>query len=109
MPNTEQLMAALSAVTDRNTGRDFVSTKQLKNLHVDGETVAFDVELGYPAKSQIPALRNALVAAARGVTGVRDVHVSITTKVVAHSVQRGVQLMPHVKNIVAVASGKGGV
>src|SRR6185369_12763243 len=38
-----------------------------------------------------------------------NVSVNITSKVIAHSVQRGVQLLPGVKNIVAVASGKGGV
>ena len=44
------LLQALQAVVDPETGRDFVSTKQLKNLRVEGGDVAFDVELGYPAK-----------------------------------------------------------
>jgi ATP-binding protein involved in chromosome partitioning len=109
MANPELLLAALAGVTDPNTGKDFVSTKALKNLQVEGGNVSFDVELGYPAKSQIPALRKALVAAARTVAGVDNVSVNITTRVISHAVQRGVQLMPNVKNIVAVASGKGGV
>ena len=103
------LLAALQTVTDPNTGKDFVSTKQLKNLQVSGGDVAFDVELGYPARSQVPALRQALVDAARGVPGVTNVSVNIGTQVIAHAVQRGVPLLPNVKNIVAVASGKGGV
>ncbi|MDO5693164.1 MAG: iron-sulfur cluster carrier protein ApbC [Pseudomonadota bacterium] len=103
------LLAALQSVVDPNTGKDFVTTKQLKNLQVSGGDVSFDVELGYPAKSQIPALRQALIGAARGVPGVGNVSVNVTTKVIAHAVQRGVQLMPSVKNIIAVASGKGGV
>jgi ATP-binding protein involved in chromosome partitioning len=65
--------------------------------------------LGYPAKSQIPAFRNHLIAAAKSVEGVGNVSVNVHTKVLAHAVQRGVQLLPGVKNIVAVASGKGGV
>jgi ATP-binding protein involved in chromosome partitioning len=109
MASQDQILAALAAVKDPNTGSDFVSTKQLRNLQVTGSDVAFDIELGYPAKSQVPALRQALVAAARGVAGVTNVSVNITTKVTAHAVQRGVQLMPNVKNIIAVASGKGGV
>src|SRR3954453_23866446 len=109
MATPDQLLAALAAVQDPNTGSDFVSTKALKNLQVTGGDVAFDVELGYPAKSQVPMLRQALVAAARGVPGVTNVSVNIATRVVAHAVQRGVQLMPSVKNIIAVASGKGGV
>ena len=103
------LLAALQTIVDPNTGKDFVSTKQLKNLQVSGGDVSFDVELGYPAKSQIPALRQALIGAARGVPGVANVSVKVATKVIAHAVQRGVQLMPNVKNIIAVASGKGGV
>jgi ATP-binding protein involved in chromosome partitioning len=110
MPPTESsVLAALAAVVDPNTGKDFVSTKQLKNLKVEGGDVAFDVELGYPAKSQIGALRRALITAARGVPGVENVSANLTTRIVAHAVQRGVQLLPKVKNIVAVASGKGGV
>ena len=103
------LLAALQTIVDPNTGKDFVSTKQLKNLQVSGGDVSFDVELGYPAKSQVPALRQALIGAARGVPGVANVSVNVATKVIAHAVQRGVQLMPNVKNIIAVASGKGGV
>jgi len=103
------LLDALKTVIDPNTGKDFVSGKQLKNLRIDGGDVAFDVELGYPAKSQIPALRKALVAAARTLPGVENVSANLATKVTAHAVQRGVQLLPKVKNIVAVASGKGGV
>jgi len=107
--NESDLRAALQSVTDPNTGKDFVSTKQLQNLRVEGGDVAFDVELGYPAKSQIPALRKALIAAARSVPGVDNVSANLTSKIIAHAVQRGVQLLPKVKNIVAVASGKGGV
>jgi ATP-binding protein involved in chromosome partitioning len=110
MAVTEQmLMDALSSVIDPNTGRDFVSSKSIKNLSVSAGDVAFDVELGYPAKSQIPGFRKALIAAAKSVAGVDNVSVNVNVKVVPHSVQRGVQLLPNVKNIVAVASGKGGV
>ena len=110
MAVTEQgLLAALSSVLDPHTGKDFVSTRALRNLQITGGDVAFDVELGYPAKSLVPELRRSLVAAAKGVAGVENVSVNITTKVIAHAVQRGVQLLPQVKNIIAVASGKGGV
>ena len=110
MAVTEQaLMDALKSVVDPNTGRDFVSSKSIKNLSMSGGDVAFDVELGYPAKSQIPGFRKDLIAAAKSVAGVENVSVNVSMKIVPHSVQRGVQLLPKVKNIVAVASGKGGV
>jgi len=105
----EALSNALQSVLDPNTGKDFVSAKALKNVQILGGDVAFDIELGYPARSQVPAMRQALVAAAKSLPGVENVSVNIVTKVVSHAVQRGVQLMPNVKNIIAVASGKGGV
>jgi len=105
----EAVEKALQAVVDPNTGRDFVSGKAIRNLQIKGADVSFEIELGYPARSQIPALREALIAAARTVPGVGQVAVEISTKVVSHAVQRGVQLMPNVKNIIGVASGKGGV
>jgi ATP-binding protein involved in chromosome partitioning len=93
------LNEALKTVVDPHTGQDFVSTRALKNLAVQG----------YPGRSQHAALRQALSAAARTVPGVLNVQVDIHTRIVSHAVQRGVQLLPKVKNIVAVASGKGGV
>jgi ATP-binding protein involved in chromosome partitioning len=109
MATNEQILDALKSVIDPNTGKDFVSSKCIKNLTVSEGDVAFDVELGYPAKSQIPAFRKALIAAAKTVAGVDNVSCNVTMKIVAHAAQRGVALMPTVKNIVAVASGKGGV
>ncbi len=109
MPTQDQLLQALATFIDPNTGKDFVTSKSIKNLQITDGDVAFDVELGYPAKSQIPAFRKGLIAAAKGVAGVQNVSVNVTVKIASHSVQRGVQLLPNVKNIIAVASGKGGV
>ena len=107
---TEQaIMDALKSVVDPNTGRDFVSSKAIRNFACKDGDVSFDVELGYPAKSQVAGFRKALIAAAKGVPGVDNASVNVSSKIVAHAVQRGVQLLPRVKNIVAVASGKGGV
>jgi len=108
-PTEALLLQALQFVSDPLTGKDFVSSKALKNLRIDGDDVAFQLELGYPCKSQHPALRKALVAAARTVPGVGNVSVEINTNIVSHAVQRGVKLLPKVKNVIAIASGKGGV
>ena len=109
MPTQDQLLQALATVIDPNTGNDFVISKSIKNLQVTEGDVAFDVELGYPAKSQIASFRKSLIAAAKSVAGVDNVSVKVSVKIASHSVQRGVQLLPNVKNIIAVASGKGGV
>jgi len=110
MAVTEQaIMGALQSVVDPNTGKDFVSSKCIKELTVSGGAVRFTLELGYPAKSQEQQFADALTAAAKSVDGVHSVEVAHRLNVLAHAVQRGVQLLPGVKNIVAVASGKGGV
>jgi len=105
----EDVKAALSAVVDTNTKKDFVSSKSVKNIQVDGGNVALDIELGYPAKSQFAGIRSAVIAALRQLPGVENVSVNVTQKIISHTVQRGLKVMPNVKNIIAVASGKGGV
>ncbi len=105
----EAVRDALSKVIDPNTGKDLVSSKSAKNIQVDGGNVSLDIELGYPAKSQVDGIRNAVIAAVRTVPGVANVSANVQVKIVAHAVQRGVKLMTNVRNIIAVASGKGGV
>ena len=56
-PAESALLDALKTVVDPHTGKDFVSTRALKNLRIEGGDIAFQVEMGYPAKSQHPALR----------------------------------------------------
>ena len=105
----EGVKAALAVVVDPNTNKDFVSSKSVKNIQIDGDSVALDIELGYPANSQAGAIRAAVVNALRAVPGVGNVSVNVVTRVLSHAVQRGLKVMPNVKNIIAVASGKGGV
>ncbi len=110
MTDQPQILAALTSVIDPVTGRGLVASKSIRDITVGaGGDIAFTAVLGYPSKSSEAALRSALVAAVKAVEGVTNVSVQFKTEIVAHSVQRGVQLLPGVKNIVAVASGKGGV
>ena len=110
MTLTEQtIQAALKTLIDANTGKDLVAGRCIKNIRIDGNAVSLDVELGYPARSQIEPMRAAVVAQLQTLAGVGEVRANVFSKVVAHAVQRGVKLIPGVKNIIAVASGKGGV
>jgi len=102
------VQAALKQLVDPNTGKDFVATRSARNIKVAGEDVSLDIELGYPGRSQLEPIRREVVQALKA-AGARNVSVNVTSKVVAHAVQRGVKLVPGIKNIVAVASGKGGV
>ncbi len=105
----ETVREALSSVIDPNTGKDFVATKSVKNIKIDGTNVSLDIELGYPAKSQIEPLRAAVMASLSALPGVGQVSANVYIKIVAHAAQGGVKLLPNVRNIIAVASGKGGV
>lgn len=105
----EHVRAALSGVVDPNTGRDLIASTSARNLRVDGGHVSVDIELGYPARSQIDPIRRAVLEVIRALPGVEQVSANVFQKIVAHTAQRGVKLLPGVKNIIAVASGKGGV
>ncbi len=105
----EAVREALSGVIDPNTGKDLLATKSVKNIKIDGANVSLDVELGYPAKSQIELLRTAVTSALSALPGIGQVHAHVVAKIVAHAAQGGVKLLPNVRNIIAVASGKGGV
>ena len=105
----EAVQGALKNLLDPNTKIDFVTAKNLKNLRVEDGDVSFDIVLGYPAKSQFDTIRKSVINAVRELPGVKNVSVNVSSQIVAHSVQRGVKLLPNVKNIIAVASGKGGV
>lgn len=106
---TDAINAALKSVIDPNTGKDFVSSRNIKELSLENGVVRFAVELGYPAKSQHDMIRALCTDAVKVLDGVSAVEVSVRSKVVAHAVQQGAKLLPGVRNIIAVASGKGGV
>ena len=104
-----QIQAALKEIVDPNTAKDFATSRSAKNIRISGNDVALDIELGYPAKSQIDLIRKLVEDKLRTTEGVGNVSANVYSKIVSHTVQRGVKLIPGVKNIVAVASGKGGV
>jgi len=101
---------ALKNLTDPNTKKDFVSGKSVKNIKIGGNDVSLDILLGYPAKSVRGEIKTAVEAHLKSaLPGVGKVEANVASKVVPHAVQRGVKLVDGVKNIIAVASGKGGV
>jgi len=105
----DQVRDALRTVIDPNTGRDLVSTKSVTSITVDGANVMVEARLGYPSRTQREPIRAAIQTCLAALPGVAKIEVAVTSKIDAHSVQRGVKLIPGIKNIIAVASGKGGV
>src|SRR5512147_494373 len=110
MPIAEaDVQARLKALIDPNTGRDFVAGKAVRKVAIAGADVAVDIVLGYPSRSQHDVIRRQVADVLAAMPGIGRVSVTVGQKVASHAVQRGVKLVPGVKNIVAVASGKGGV
>jgi ATP-binding protein involved in chromosome partitioning len=104
----EQVTDALRKVIDPNTGKDLVAGRCIRNVRVAGSDVSLDVDLGYPAASQFDLIRGLVIDALKQ-AGAGNVSATVQSKIVAHAVQRGLKVLPSVKNIIAVSSGKGGV
>ncbi|MFL6622248.1 MAG: iron-sulfur cluster carrier protein ApbC [Sulfurifustis sp.] len=104
-----EVESALAQTVDPYLEQDLVTAKAVKQVNVDGGRVTIDVVLGYPAQGFKDALISGIRQRIGAMPGVQDVRVNIGWKVEAHSVQRGVKPIANIKNIIAVASGKGGV
>lgn len=98
----------LKGVVDPHSGKDLITAKAVKDITTDGGRLKIDIVLGYPAKSWEAELAD-IVRAAVGDGDGAAVEVSVQSNTVAHEVQEGVKPLSGVKNIIAVASGKGGV
>lgn len=109
MPLTEEaVLAALSNVQDPDLHRDIVSLGFIKNLKIVGGDVSFQIQLTTPAcpvKDLLEAEARELVAA---LPGVQSVEIEMTAQVRERKIQAE-DLLPGVKQVIAIASGKGGV
>ena len=105
----EQVRAALAQLVDPVTQRDYQSSGDVKTVKLDGNDVSVEIVLGYPAKSLIDDVKRSIAGALKALPDVGKVSVSVTTNIVAHAAQAGLKLLPGIKNVIAVASGKGGV
>ncbi len=106
---TEQIQNALRELIDPVTDENFVDGRAAKNIVIDGDKVSLEIALGYPGKSVTETIRRQVVERLKQIDGVAHVAANVYSRIVSHSVQRGVKLNPNIKNIIAVASGKGGV
>ncbi|MCL2310728.1 MAG: iron-sulfur cluster carrier protein ApbC [Proteobacteria bacterium] len=108
-PVETDVQSCLKTLIDPNTGKDFVTGKSVKKIVAADGDVQVDIELGYPAASQVAMVQKQIEEALKRLPGVNKVRVDVRQRIVAHAAQQGVKLLPGVKNVIAVASGKGGV
>jgi len=105
----EAVKTVLSRVTDPNREKDYLSTGAVAGVSVDGDAVSVKIVLDYPAKSQWEAIKKEIEAALRSALNPSALFVEVTSRIATHKVPPGLRPIPGVANIVAVASGKGGV
>jgi ATP-binding protein involved in chromosome partitioning len=109
MPIIEsQVLDALRVVMDPDLHRDIVTLGFVKNVVIEGGEVAFTVELTTPACPVKEQLKQQSEDAVRAIEGVTKVTIEMTARVRERQGQNE-DLIPGVKHVVAIASGKGGV
>ena len=106
---TSKVVKALTKVTDPNTGQDLITMNMVRDLHVEGPNVAFTLELPSLNNTYKSDLNFACQAAIQEIYPGANVHVHMSARNVAQGSSEPANAAPHIKNIIAVASGKGGV
>lgn len=99
----------LKSIIDPNVETELMSAKSIKQITVDGSDICVKIELGYPAKSYLAELQAQVEEKLKTLAGIGKINVEVSVNIISHSVQQTLQTLPNVKNIIAVASGKGGV
>lgn len=102
------ILKALSTVLDPDIKKDLVSLNMIKDIRIDGKSIQFTVVLTTPACPLKEKIRQDCEDAVRKITSDQArIQINVTSSVT--SLRDNAQLLPGVKNIVAIASGKGGV
>lgn len=107
--NIPECISAAGGVSVPLLDRQLASLGGTISADVRDTTVHMQVSLGFPLASIAAPLATAVDAAVARVAGVAQVHTDISWQVRAHAVQGSLASAPNVRNIIAVASGKGGV
>lgn len=105
----DQVKTAVEAIVDVNTERNLADTKSVKSVEVEGSRAKITISFGYPAAGYFDEMKKLVTDAASAVDGIDTVEVDVSSKIVSHAVQQNLKPQEGIKNIIAVASGKGGV
>ena len=100
---------SLNSIELSLVGRPLSEVGRIREANVAENGVKARVELGFPCQSAHDDIRRELAEALRADTGKDEVEIELETKIARHGVQRNLKPIPGVKNVIAIASGKGGV
>jgi len=119
LPNTSERSVTVSTDSEVSkflnsiellvVGRKLGEVGRIRDASVSGNAAQARIELGFPCRSAHASIREQLSDALRAEAGVQDVDIVLATRITRHAVQRNLKPIAAVKNIIAVASGKGGV
>ena len=104
-----KIEASLAETIEPTTQQDFVSLKALKEASLKGQVLTLKMEMPFPCKSLWPSLTQTITHELLQFDEINDVKIDWETNIVAHDAQKNLNPLPNIKNIIAVASGKGGV
>ncbi|NNF40624.1 MAG: iron-sulfur cluster carrier protein ApbC [Woeseiaceae bacterium] len=90
-------------------GQKLGDVGRVLEARVTDDGVAATIALGFPCESAHPAVSEQIAAEVRARTGAERVQIQLQTRIIRHAVQKNLKPMPAVKNVIAIASGKGGV
>ena len=105
----QQVETAIKDYIDPHLEKDLVSANVVKSIDIDGDKVTVTLIFGFPTQGYNQTVIDALKPKIEALDGVNEATINIANKVISHAVQQGVKALDGVKNIIAVASGKGGV
>ena len=105
----QQIETALGEVVDPHMETDLMSANSVKGVEIDGDNVSVTLVLGYPAAGFFDSLKQQVRERLESLEGIGDIDVSVSSKIKSHAVQQNLKPLKGIKNIIAVASGKGGV
>ena len=105
----EQIESAIKEYIDPYLDKDLVAAAAVKDIAVDGEEVKIKIVLGFPAYGYVDKLVGQLKSRIETISGVSSAGIDVSWEIASHSVQGGMNPLEGIKNVIAVASGKGGV
>ena len=105
----EQVEEAIRGYVEPHMEKNLIDAKCVKNIDINNDTVKIAIELGFPADGVVQPLAAIVQERVESIEDISSADVDASWKVDAHSVQKSLKPIDSVKNIIAVASGKGGV
>lgn len=109
IPLQKEIEAKLTQFYDSYLEKDWAAVKAIKKIAVFADHIEIEIQLGYPFKSIQEDIISTVQKLLIPIAANKTLHIKLSSQIDAHVGNQGISALPQVKNIIAVASGKGGV